>query len=405
MVRSPARWLTSGALALLGALVWIAAQAAEPEVTEVTEATPQERANIQQRLDEASTLLNSDRSAEAIQALEQALALATQSGEEQLEAEALRRLYRATSSHGLALRKQGAHAEAEAAWRRRIEVSEALQIPGGDPMSWLFYAQALSDQGLYSEAETAWRRCLEVHMEAWGYPTLPSAQVGLAKALIAEAPTPADYAEAEALLRLAAEILSAYEGGYERVDALITLGKMLSDQGRLDEAEQAFTMSVEAGYGRGPDALELQARVEMARWLVEQGRHAKAEAILAPCMTLTQSNRRKDDDGLCLVLHSAATASPREALRTAKQRAAQAEAAENPWQMAAALVSIAGAHQRLGHPRRAEDALRQAIDLTVAERLPLVQAEALMSLAEILEAKGETDEAAEARMTAATLRR
>lgn len=246
--------------------------------------------------------------------------------------------------------------EAKQALRQSMELAESLAAHRYQVELLLMGAYWMMDEGLLPEAERALRRCLDS----------------------------------------AAEIEEVVSYG----TALSMLAELLSETGRADEAE-ALYLEIIARVAT-PDSvfLEMLFRVDMAEWLISQGRPGDAEAILAPCIDLARSRRRDDMTASCLIAGSDAKTSPRAALRLARRATAHAE---DDWTTAEALVNLGQHHHRLDQHRRAERALRRAIPFAESSKFASVEAEALLSLAEVLEARGEIEEAAALRETAAAL--
>jgi tetratricopeptide (TPR) repeat protein len=365
------------------------------------------------------------RPAEAETASRLLIQLAIQHGEPGWEAEAQYDL-------GRALALQGHLSEAEACFRRSIALYTGPAQDGYEEARVQHtLAELLLAQGRLTEAEPTLRRAIEGLAAArdWQAETLALFKL---TALLFDLGRPDEAvqtlrrsypltrltgdpqpAEAKILVRVArglmdTKMLRDAEWALRRcltratavrnlecyLEALSMLTGLLSETGRTDEAEQVYRDALALAAELNSAHLELMVHVEMAEWSASYGRSDDARAVLRRCVDNARSTSRGDLEALCLLTRSATTSSPRAALLFSRRAYALAKLAERDRLMAEALVSVARARERLGHPRRAERALRRAIPLAEAAEAAEVEAEALTLLAGILEARGETEEAA-----------
>ena len=183
---------------------------------------------------------------------------------------------------GLALTKQGKHHEAEAAYRQAIELKpdeamprynlgnalanqgkypeaeavfrRAIELKPDDPHAHYYLGNALGNQGKYPEAEAVFRRAIELK------PDDPHAHYYLGFALMKQKKLP----EAEAAYRRAIELQPDYAGAH------VNLGAALANQGKLPEAEAVFRRAIELE----PDYAD--AKCGLADVLRGQGKHVSA---------------------------------------------------------------------------------------------------------------------------------
>jgi len=339
---------------------------------------------------------------EAAQSFEQALDLTTRHGFGSLEARVRREFADALYVFALGLRDQQEFYEAERMWRRGIAVAALGRDPSLEAEGYAGLAVELIRQGQPREAEAAFRQSLELLESLRRPPQTALIQWQLADVLAAQGKLP----EAQALFVKAAEGFGAVGDGPRQAFTLLDLAENQTQQGQLVEAEQTLEKSLPLAASLPDPYAEVVVRETMARWLIQQDRRAEAEALLAPCVDRAQSSLKEPEQLqlICLVALTDAQDAPRAAYRSAQRAVDLAESFAEPRWQAVAQVRLGRTALRRGKKAEAEAALRLALDSGELLGEPELRLEAMGLLAGILEARGETEEAAALREEESALR-
>jgi len=194
------------------------------------------------------------------------------------------------SNLGLVLNARGRHAEAEAEFRTALAAMEAALGPGHPSVATFRnnLANALSDRGEYAEAETELRQALAVMESALGpeHPDTALSMSNLAQVLAAEG----ELEEAEALHRRALALRErVLEPGHPLIgQSLNNLANLLHAQARFTEAEALLRRALpllEASLG--PEHTDVaQLRSNLGLMLHGQGKDAEAEVQMRKALAL-----------------------------------------------------------------------------------------------------------------------
>jgi Flp pilus assembly protein TadD len=227
---------------------------------------------------------------------------------------------------GVVLVAQGKQLEAEAAYRT------AIQLKPDYPEAHNNLGSVLVDQGKLPEAEAACRKAIQLK------PDLVQAHSNLGIALAGQA----KLAEAEAALRKAIQLKLDYPEAY------YDLGIVLCDQKKLVEAEAAYRTAIQLK----PDHAEAHSNLGVV--LVAQGKLAEAEAACRRAIQLKPDLAQA---------HSILGNALAEQGKVAEAEVAHRKAVQLKPDHAEAHSNLGMTLLRQGKPAEAEAAFRQAIQL------------------------------------------
>ncbi len=194
------------------------------------------------------------------------------------------------SNLGLVVNSRGRHADAEVEFRKALALMEAALGPGHPAMGTFRnnLANSLSDQGKYAEAEQELRQALAVMEAALGpeHPDVALSLSNLAQVLGLEG----KLAEAETLHRRALALRErVLEPGHPEIgQSLNNLANLLHAQARFTEAEAMLRRALpllEAALGPAhPDVAQLRSNLGLM--LHAQGKYDEAEVQMRQALAL-----------------------------------------------------------------------------------------------------------------------
>jgi tetratricopeptide (TPR) repeat protein len=205
---------------------------------------------------------------------------------------------------------QGRYEEAEALYRRALEIGERTLGPEHSNTATALndLAGLYSDQGRYREAEPLYRRALEIRERTLGpeHPDTAAALNNLAGLYRIQGP----YEEAEALYRRTLEIWEKALGPEHSntATALQDLARLYVDQGRYEEAETLYRRVLEVRERTlGPEHPDTAAALDdLAQLYRHQGRYEEAEALLRRTLEVDEKAFGPEHPNTAVVLNNLA---------------------------------------------------------------------------------------------------
>ena len=307
---------------------------------------------------------------EAFQSHEQAWEITHRHGLKAVEDNALWGLRQTLPSSAIQLRKEGKPVEAEAVWRRDIEIATQTGDLLREANAYGGLGSELAAQDRLPEAEVAMRRSVDLHtrrvVDPYTGRVVPNFFVALKHMELADVQlAQGELPEAELTLRQGIEHLGDSSFDFSHLMLLLKLADMRSQAGQLEEAEQAYRELVDVAAVHHWPQDEVAARLLLASWLMDQDRRAEAEELLSLCVKGARSEKREgereDLKVMCLIELSKTQESPRAALRSARRAVAAVKTSDSMARKAAAYFALAEAYKRLGELEKAEGAMQQGV--------------------------------------------
>eukprot|EP00752_Nemacystus_decipiens_P010888 g9681.t1 len=282
---------------------------------------------------------------------------------------------------GRCVREAGRPGEAEALFRQALQINEA-ELGAGDPqvavtLYWLGFC--VREAGRPGEAEALFRRALQIEEAELGPGDRQVAVtlywLGLC---VREAGRPG---EAEALFRRALQIEEAELGpGDPQVTVtLYWLGFCVREAGRPGEAEALFRRALqieEAELGAGDPQVAVTLH-ELGRCVREAGRPGEAEALFRRALQIKEAELGGGDVQVAVTLHElgrcvreAGRPGEAEALFRRALQIKEAELGPGDVQVAITLCGLCVCVCQAGRPGEAEALVRRALQIMEAELGP-----------------------------------